>query len=197
MEPLLNISANRARFVQLFQLSAKQEPRRFWYGSCMQSLFQPTEYLRGYLQPYLDLFARHSVLGIHIRSGDSAKWKDGSFHLTPEVVTREFSRIDATLAIMNKPLIFLSSDSEMYRDLILQRYGDIVFTVSGLDLQHVGKSTTQSGLLRAAMELQLIGNCDYLLLTPISGFGDCGKRLNRKRPRTWYFQSRPKPTPSV
>lgn len=197
LRPLLANRANHNRVARLFGMSVNQRPQGVWYRTCMQSLFQPTEYLRGYLQPYLKLFARHPVLGIHIRSGDSTKWKDASFHLTPDVITREFDHIDAVLRNLTAPLIFLSSDSDTYKQLILDRYGKIVFTVSGLDLKHVGKSSTQSGLLRAAMELHLIGQCDYLLLTPVSGFGDCGKRLNRKKPTVWYFQPLPSPSPSV
>ena len=172
VKQLLHIRNNRNDYMKFVGPSLNEtEAEDSWYNMCMQSLFQPSDYLKHYLDPYLEVFSRHTVLGIHIRSGSSANWRDPDFHITKEIIEMEFDRINEILTV------------------IKSRFGDIVFSVSGLDKQHVGKFSTQSGLLRAVMELHLLGQCDYLLLTKPSGFGDCGRRLNAKNPPFWYFQT--------
>ena len=40
-----------------------------WYGVCVQSLFQPSDYVMRFLRPFLELFEKVQVLVIHVRSG--------------------------------------------------------------------------------------------------------------------------------
>ena len=190
VKQLLHIRNNRNDYMKIVGPSLNEtEAEDSGYNMCMQSLFQPSDYLKHYLNPYLEVFSRHTVLGIHIRSGSSANWRDPDFHITKEIIEMEFDRINEILTKSKDPLIFLASDSDELQQVIKSRFGDIVFSVSSLDKQHVGKFSTQSGLLRAVMELHLLGQCDYLLLTKPSGFGDCGRRLNAKNPPFWYFQT--------
>ena len=159
-----------------------------WYSVCAQSLFQPSAYLMKFIQPYLDVFKGHRVLGVHIRSGGHAKWQDGGyFKLTPYIVKRH-SRVIHEIMVKNKlTMIFLSTDSDIIEEQLRTRFGSSIVTVSSFPREHVGKDPTEIGLIRSILDLYLLGQCDELLLTRRSGFSATALAFNAKNPNVSYF----------
>lgn len=152
-----------------------------WYKVCMQSMFQPSEYLIHYLEPYYQKMKNHKVIGMHIRQGGNLiNWKDSQFHITEADIIGAFPHIDKIIRKNPDALIFVASDSKELISLVIHHYGKRVFGVDRYEATHVGKHPTMEGLLRVSMELVLLSKCDYLFLTAHSGMSDCGYRLNSK-----------------
>ena len=50
---------------------------RSWYPICLRSVFQPSDFLMSFLNPFLTLFKDHFMIGMHIRmAGSLSVWKD-------------------------------------------------------------------------------------------------------------------------
>ena len=160
-----------------------------WYRICSQSLFQPSDYVMSFLKPYLKYFEKKPVLGIQIRSGGkNSNWDDGNyFKVDMEVVRKNGPRIHQILRKRSNMRIFLSTDSDKIEDYIRFMYGRKVITVSSLPRNHVGRFPSEAALLRTYMELYLLGQCKYLMLTRRSGFSNTGLALNANNPEVYYF----------
>lgn len=159
-----------------------------WYSVCARGLFQPSAYLQRFIDPYLQLFKGHRVLGVHVRSGGQAKWKDaGYFKLTPYMVKRHSRKIHDLMRDSRLDLLFLSTDSDLIESQLRQRFGSVMITVKSFPREHVGKDPTESGLIRSLLDLFLLGQCDELLLTKRSGFSQTALALNGKNPPVSYF----------
>lgn len=161
-----------------------------WYGVCVQSLFQPSDYVMRFLRPFLELFEKGPVLGLHVRSGGkTANWKDaGYFGVTPAVVKRNGPKIHEFLARSPKSRLFLSTDSDEVEAFVRARYGRKVISVSSLPRNHVGKFPSEGSVMRSYLDLYLLGQCDVLFLTRRSGFSQMGLALNAKHPEVFYFK---------
>lgn len=161
-----------------------------WYDICIPSLFQPSEYSLRFLRPYLAIFKKHKVLGIHVRSGgNTANWKDGDyFKVTPYVIKKHQPLIHSILSNHTNMRIFLSTDSDKIEEIVKSIYGRKVISVQEFPRSHVGKNPSEESLMRSYMDLYLLGQCDYLLLTRRSGFSRMGKAFNMKKPPVYYFK---------
>ena len=161
-----------------------------WYGVCAKSLFQPSDYVMRYLRPFLELFKKGPVLGLHVRSGGkTANWKDaGYFGVNPTVVKRNGPKIHQILARNAKTMLFLSTDSDEVEEFVRARYGRKVISVSSLPRNHVGKFPSEGSVMRSYLDLYLLGQCDYLFLTRRSGFSQMGLAMNAKHPEVFYFK---------
>ena len=59
VKQLLHIRNNRNDYMKIVGPSLNEtEAEDSWYNMCMQSLFQPSDYLKHYLNPYLEVFSR-------------------------------------------------------------------------------------------------------------------------------------------
>lgn len=185
---ILNNKENRNRMMKISH-TEKQYFRKEWYNVCMQSLFKPSAYLNYYLQPYYEKMKNHVVIGIHLRQGGVLlNWKDSEFRISINGLLIAFKKIDSILRKHPSALLFVASDSKELVSSIIQRYGNRVFGVDGLNAAHVGKRPTEEGLLRASMELVLLSKCDYLFLTAGSGFSRCGDNLNPKVDNPYWIR---------
>lgn len=161
-----------------------------WNSICMQSMFQPAKYLLHHLQPYYKRIQGKVVIGIHIRQGgETESWKDPLFNIHKKNITKSFPIIDSIIQKKRRVEIFVVSDQNDLVLLYAQRYGSRVFGVDGFRASHVGKHPTTEGLIRIAMELDLLSKCDYLFLTSHSGISDCARRMNSKAKRIFYLNS--------
>lgn len=161
-----------------------------WYDICIPSLFQPSEYSLRFLKPYLDIFKKHKVLGIHVRSGGStANWKDGDyFKVTTSVVKKHQPLIHSILRKHPNMRIFLSTDSDKVEAFVKGIYGKKMIYVKEFPRSHVGKNPSEESLMRSYMDLYLLGQCDYLLLTRRSGYSRMGRAFNMKKAPIFYFK---------
>lgn len=159
-----------------------------WYPICLRSMFQPSEFLLSFLDPFLMLFKDHFMIGMHIRmSGHLSAWADKVAEMTTDRVKYQFLRVDHFIREHPDALIFLSTDSRQIEKNMTDLYPGIVKTVGDLPRMHTGRITTEAGLMRAYLELFLLSKCDALFLTPGSALSRASRLMNMKAPNVTFF----------
>ena len=156
---------------------------------CLTNVFQPNDYLMSYLQPYLDLFKGHYIIGLHARMGQGAsKWHDGKKFLKMGSVTYQVEGIRQLMNKKKNALLFLSTDSDKVEAYYKLQFSTDLVMVDSLPLMHVGKSRVEeNGVIRSFLDIYLLGQCNFLYLTPDSGFSYAGLAMNRKNPVVVYL----------
>ena len=154
-----------------------------WYRVCVTNLFQPSDHLQSFLTPYLNQFQGRYVIGMHARMGEGAgKWREGKTFVKIGSVRYQIAGIQKRLRQHPKSLFFLATDSDRVEKMMRKALGKVVVTVSNLPRMHVGRrDAEEAGVLRSMMDLYLLGECDFLYVTPDSGFSRIGTAFNRKR----------------
>ena len=154
-----------------------------WYRVCVLNLFQPSDYLMSYLKPYLDRLKDRYVIGMHARMGDGAgKWHEKVAFIKMGSVRYQVPIIQKMLNRHPNSLFFLSTDSDKIENFMKKRLGESLVTVDSLPRMHVGRYTVEElGVIRSFMDIYLLGQCDYLYVTPGSGFSRMGIAFSSKK----------------
>lgn len=84
-------------------------------------------------------------------------------------------------------LVFLSTDSRLVETEIARWFPGKVKTSGELPRMHTGVKTTEAGLMRAYLDVQLLANCDVLFLTKKSGVSRLSKLMSVKTPNITFF----------
>ena len=157
-----------------------------FYNRCVHTLFPPTPFLESYVRRYEQQLGNGVRIGVHLRMGaGKSDWTDSREFLT----TKRFNAFIGTLKTLikkqqkkngsNIPIcIFLSTDSSAMERTMLQMFPDYLVTTKEFKRSHVGgvKATTydSNSVLKAVLDVMLLGKCDYLFLTRRSGFSKLG-----------------------
>lgn len=186
MEPILALNSTQSR---ISEITSKKLSGLSWYRLCLTNVFQPNDYLMSFIQPYLDRFKDHYVIGFHARMGQGVgKWHDGKTFLKMGSVTYQVSGIKKLMEKKGNAVLFLSTDSDKVEKHFQMRFRNRLIVVDSLPRMHVGKSKVdEMGVIRSFVDMYLLGQCNYLYLTPNSGFSYAGLALNRKNPVVVYL----------
>ena len=190
---MLKPLTNQARFREfVISLNATTTlTSKSWYPICLRSVFQPSAFMRTYLDPFLEVFRSHFMIGLHCRMiGEISVLDESSSstsHLTLSQVEGKREEIAKLMNENSTALIFLSTDSRLVEAEIVRWFPGKVKTSGELPRMHTGVRTTEAGLMRAYLDVQLLASCDILFLTQKSGISRLSKLMNMKVPNITFF----------
>ena len=150
-------------------------------------MFAPTDSIRALMQPYLNELGNGIRIGVHIRMGNGhADWKDSRAFMDQKHVNRFLNELkrfvkNALWRAKGKMdvKLFVSTDSSDEEELLRKKFPGMVVTTSGFERSHVGgifkTKVTENAVTKAVLDVLLLGECDYLFLTPRSGFSKIGQ----------------------
>lgn len=128
------------------------------------------------------------MIGMHARMGGNySAWNDKSIEMSEEKVMEKRETIDAILHDHPGALILLSTDTPSMERRLYDTYPGVVKTVGDLPRMHSGSMTSEAGLMRAYLELFLLGQCDTLFLTKRSALSRAIRYMNAKSPKVYFF----------
>ena len=147
--------------------------------------------MRTYLDPFLEVFRSHFMIGLHCRMSGEISALDESSSSTPHLtLSRVEDKREEIASLMNAnptALIFLSTDSRLVEMEIARWFPGKVKTSGELPRMHTGIRTTEAGLMRAYLDVQLLASCDVLFLTQRSGISRLSRLMNMNAPNITYF----------
>ena len=120
---------------------------------------------------------------MHARMGEGAgKWREGKTFVKIGSVRYQIPGIQKRLKSHPGSLFFLATDSDKVEKMMRTALGKAVVTVNNLPRMHVGRrDAEEAGVLRSLLDLYLLGECDFLYVTPDSGFSRIGTAFNKKK----------------
>ena len=156
-----------------------------YYGRCVKSLFQPSAQVRAWLEKFEKELGEGVRIGVHIRMGQGkSDWTDSRPFLEQKHVDAFIKRLKKFVAYQRRShkgkgvKIFLSTDSSEEEALMRRSFPGMVVTTKGFQRSHVGgvraAKVTQEAVMKAVLDQMLLGKCDYLFLTRMSGFSKMG-----------------------
>ena len=155
-----------------------------YYGRCIKSLFQPSERVQKWLEKFEKELGNGMRIGVHIRMGKGkSDWKDSHPFLEQKDVNAFIKRLKKFVMQHNQTQdgnikIFLSTDSSFEETLMRRSFPGMIVTTEGLQRSHVGgiraSNVTEEAIEKAILDQMLLGKCDYLFLTRMSGFSKIG-----------------------
>lgn len=154
-----------------------------WYNLCIPNMFRPSPLLNDLLKPYLQLFASHFMIGIHIRvGGEQLKWHDRTSFMTERGVARAIALLSNRIRQKKERVrAFVASDSEAILNRFKSLFPGRVISVSSFPLRHVGMNASREGIARCLLDLFLLSRCDELVLTKDSHFSITAAHLASRR----------------
>lgn len=118
----------------------------------------------------------------------ASKWHDGKKFLKMGSVTYQVEGIRQLMNKKKNALLFLSTDSDKVEAYYKRQFSTDLVMVDSLPRMHVGKSCVEeNGVIRSFLDIYLLGQCNFLYLTPDSGFSYAGLAMNRKNPVVVYL----------
>ena len=157
-----------------------------YYNRCVHGLFAPTPFVDTYLKQYEQQLGNGIRIGVHLRMGaGKSDWTDSRQFLTPKRFDTFIGMLKTLIKEQQKkhgsdvPIrIFLSTDSSTMERTMQQMFPELIVTTKGFKRSHVGgvKATKygSDSILKAVLDVMLLGKCDYLFLTRRSGFSKIG-----------------------
>lgn len=172
----MELPGDRAEFYALVDL---------YYGRCVRTLFPPSRRVRKLLQRFEPMLGNGIRVGVHLRMGQGhSDWTDSRPFLTEKRVVQGMAMIADFIARQQKkhknvPVkIFLSTDSSEMEYRMRQAFQGMVVTTKGFQRSHVGgvRAThyNDDSIMKAVLDVMLLGKCDVLYLTTRSGFSKIG-----------------------
>ena len=154
-----------------------------WYNLCIPNMFRPSPLLNDLLKPFLQLFASHFMIGIHIRvGGEQLKWHDRTSFMTERGVARAIALLSNRIRQKKERVrAFVASDSEAILNRFKSLFPGRVISVSSFPLRHVGMNASREGIARCLLDLFLLSRCDELVLTKDSHFSMTAAHLASRR----------------
>lgn len=135
------------------------------------------------------------LLGMHLRFGNSGgTFKDSHVFLQPNHVWNFARKAEEVLKnkgiSVNDTKWILSTDSDRAELDLRGSYGDIIVTSSLFKRGHSKTGAkNEDGFTRAVIDLSLLSNCDYLILTAHSTFSVMARALSRNQTETYFMPS--------
>ena len=155
-----------------------------YYGRCVKTLFQPSEEVTALVRRYERLLGDGIRIGVHIRMGQGkSDWVDSRRFLDQSDVDNLMTKLKELIARYRRRgnssvKIFLSTDSSQEEIIMRKKFPGMVVTTKQFKRSHVGgvRATkyTEESVLKAVLDQMLLGKCDFLFLTPRSGFSKMG-----------------------
>lgn len=157
-----------------------------YYNRCIHTLFQPTPLIQKYLNEYEQQLGQGIRIGVHLRMGAGhSDWRDSRQFLTPKRFDKFLGMLTTLIKDQrekhgkNVPVrIFLSTDSTNMERTMQKVFPGLIVTTKGFKRSHVGgvKATKydDSSIMKAILDVMLLGKCEYLFLTIRSGFSKIG-----------------------
>ena len=155
-----------------------------YYGRCVKSLFRPSAQVQAWLEKFEAALGDGVRIGVHIRMGQGkSDWTDSRPFLEQKHVDAFIKRLKKFVAQQRRShkggvKIFLSTDSSEEEALMRRSFPGMVVTTEGFRRSHVGgvraAKVTQEAVMKAVLDQMLLGKCDYLFLTRMSGFSKMG-----------------------
>ena len=143
-----------------------------WQSICVPNVFQPSAYVAPWRRETLKSFAGQRVLGLVLRFGaKAADWTDdGMFSPAGRTVRRYFRGIHDQMVASKASRLFVSTDSEIAEQIIGRKMGKRMLVVPRLNVTR--GEHTEEAIVRRLVELEALGKCVALLLTPQNEFSD-------------------------
>lgn len=172
----LEIPEKRAEFYALVDL---------FYSRCVRTLFPPNRRVRALLEKFEPMLGDGIRIGVHLRMGEGhSDWTDSRPFLTEKRVENGLVLITSFIEKQRKkhgnvPVkIFLSTDSSEMERKMQRAFPGMIVTTKGFRRSHVGgvRATryNEDSIMKAILDVMLLGKCDYLFLTTRSGFSKIG-----------------------
>ena len=127
-------------------------------------------------------FNNHTSIGMQIRTGGKmANYKEDTTFFSEEKLDRIFTVIDGYVKeFQDKMVLFISTDSNEVLSVLKQRYS---FPILTSNYYSIGHSTSLRGgvtetFYRALIDIRVLANCDHLLTTYTSSFGNTASYLS-------------------
>ena len=130
------------------------------------------------------------MIGLHCRMGGDLSVLDetsSTSHLTLSKIEDKRGEISRLMEGRQNALIFLSTDSRQVEAEIAGWFPGRVRTSGELPRMHTGVKTTEAGLMRAYLDIQILASCDVLFLTQKSGVSRISKLMSMKAPNITFF----------
>lgn len=172
----LELPEGRSEFYALVDL---------FYSRCVRTLFPPSRRVRTLLERFEPMLGDGIRVGVHLRMGEGhSDWTDSRPFLTPQRVDDGIVQITDFIAKQRKkrgnvPVkIFLSTDSSEMERKVRHAFPGMVVTTQGFRRSHVGgvraARYNEDSIMKAILDVMLLGKCDFLFLTKRSGFSKIG-----------------------
>lgn len=164
-----------------------------WMSICVPSLLQPSKYLTELLFPFSSMFDNRVVIGIHISSGivGNVTVQRGQNIMNATRVRATFPRISRLLKKNKDSLLFVTSDSPSYISLVKEQFKRRAFSTGIIESRYEGFDPFELRTVHEIMDLQLLSLCDYLFVSPGSGFSKLAISMNthyaERRNGVYYF----------
>ena len=125
------------------------------------------------------------LIGFHIRMGNSGSaFKDSHIFLHPHDVYRYADRAEDYMAShrlsVNNTRWLISTDSDKAEGMLREKYGDLIVTSNQYHRGHSKSGARDAdGFSRAVIDLLLLGQCDYQILTSHSTFSVMARTMRK------------------
>ena len=142
-----------------------------WHALCVPSVFQASSYTSEYVKRLEGSFAGHRVLGLALRLGaKAAEWTDdGMFSAAWRATRRHFRALHEQIVAQRADRVFVATDSELAEKILGKRLGKRMIVVT--QLRSSRGEHSEEAVLRRVVELEMLGRCVALLVTPHDEFG--------------------------
>lgn len=149
-----------------------------WHAICVPSVFQPSDYTSEYVKKVERSFAGHRVLGLVLRFGaKAADWvDDGMFSMAWRSTRKHFRALHEQIVANKADRVFVATDAELAEKILGKRLGKRMIAVT--QLKRTRGEHTEEAVLRRVVELEMLGKCVALLLTPQDEFGRVAIAMN-------------------
>ena len=123
-------------------------------------------------------FAGHRVLGLVLRFGaKAADWvDDGMFSMAWRSTRKHFRALHEQIVAHKADRVFVATDAELAEKILGKRLGKRMIAVT--QLKRTRGEHTEEAVLRRVVELEMLGKCVALLLTPQDEFGRVAMAMN-------------------
>lgn len=134
-------------------------------------MFQPSEYTKKWAAQVKRSFAGNRVLGLVLRFGRSAAdWRDDArFSPAWQATRRHFRALHEAIVANRANRVFVATNSPIAERILKKRLGKRMIAVPRWN--ETSGEHSEEAILREVVELEMLGRCVALLLTPKSEFG--------------------------
>ena len=152
-----------------------------WLGVCATSMLQPSKYLSTLLNKWMYRFKQHTVLGVQISVARAAH--DAEAKISESRLDVLYAWIDKFMNAASKPMIFVTSDSKEYVEMVLERYNGHCLTSKTQFQTQPGFTPLQAKYYHDIIDLYMLSRCHELVVTTGSHFGQLAVSMNPRLSR--------------
>lgn len=134
-------------------------------------------------------FRRRKVLGVQVRTAGCFATNMERYQMMtlphiyqlPQLIQAQYNDLNKTSDGDLSPAIFLSTDSYQVEGYLRKELPAIEIVTSGEQRRHSGGRAEEAAVRGALVDLILLADCDRLLITPGSGFGQIASIITRAK----------------